>query len=102
MGTVEHNVKRSGLTLWPFVYYVGAAERATATARLPQEVASVFWVPIGHLFDHQHVTELEYPLGASASSFPGIQFGEHVIWGLTLRVLASFAEVMQRQLPALA
>lgn len=102
MRNVEHNVKRSGLTLWPFVYYVGDAERATATARLPLEVASVFWVPIGHLFDHQHVTELEYPLGGSASTFPGIQFGEHVIWGLTLRVLASFAEVMQRQLPALA
>lgn len=102
MRNVEHNVKRSGLTLWPFVYYVGADERAAATARLPAEVASVFWVPIGHLFDHQHVTELEYPMGVTASTFPGIQFGEHVIWGLTLRVLASFAEVMQRQLPALA
>lgn len=57
-------------------------------------------MPIGHLFDHQHVTELEYPMGVTAW-FPGIQFGEHVIWGLTLRVLASFAEVMQRRLPAL-
>lgn len=102
MRNVEHNVKRSGLTLWPFVYHVGADERACATARLPAEVASVFWVPIGHLFDHQHVTELEYPMGVTATTFPGIQFGEHVIWGLTLRVLASFAEVMQRQLPALA
>ncbi len=102
MRNVEHNIKRSGLTLWPFVYHVGADERAAATARLPAEVASVFWVPIGHLFDHQHVTELEYPMGVTASTFPGIQFGEHVIWGLTLRVLASFAEVMQRQLPALA
>lgn len=102
MRNVEHNVKRSGLTLWPFVYYVGQEQRAMATARLPKEVASVFWVPIGHLFDHQHVTELEYPLGVTASTFPGIQFGEHVIWGLTLRVLASFAEVMQRELPALA
>ncbi len=101
MRNVEHNVKRSGLTLWPFVYHVGADERACATARLPAEVASVFWVPIGHLFDHQHVTELEYPMGVTATTFPGIQFGEHVIWGLTLRVLASFAEVMQRQLPAL-
>lgn len=102
MRNVERNVKRQGLTLWPFVYYVGAEQRASATARLPLEVASVFWVPIGHLFDHQHVTELEYPMGVTASTFPGIQFGEHVIWGLTLRVLASFAEVMQRQLPALA
>ena len=102
MRAVEHNVKRAGLTLWPFVYYVGPAEQAMATARLPQEVASVFWVPLGHLFDANAVTELEYPLGITATTFPGIQFGEHVIWGLTLRVLASFAEVMQRRLPALA
>ncbi len=101
MRVVERNVTRSGLTLWPCVYYVGQAEQAMATARLPHEVASVFWVPIGHLFDVNAVTELEYPLGVTASIFPGIQFGEHVIWGLTLRVLASFAEVMERSLPAL-
>ena len=100
MRPIEHNAQRAGLTLWPFVYQVGAAERALASARLPQEVASVFWVPIAHLFDEEAVTELEYP-GLTASTFPGIQFGEHVIWGLTLRVLASFAEVMRRSLPAL-
>lgn len=102
MRAVERNVRRGGLTLWPFVYHVGAAERAQATARIPAEVASVFWVPIGHLFDEAAVTELEYPPGSGSPTWPGIQFGEHVIWGLTLRVLASFAEVMQRSLPALA
>lgn len=101
MRAVETNSLRAGLTLWPFVYHVGAEERAIAMPRLPLEVASVFWVPIDHLFDEGAVTEYEYP-GLTASVFPGIQFGEHVIWGLTLRVLASFAEVMQRRLPALA
>ena len=101
MRPVQNNALRAGLTLWPFVYYVGADEQAMATVRLPHEVASVFWVPIGHLFDAAAVTELEYPPGVSANTFPGILFGDHVIWGLTLRVLASFAEVMQRTLPAL-
>lgn len=100
MRPVQNNAARAGLTLWPFVYYVGAEQQAMATVRLPHEVASVFWVPLGHLFDTAAVTELEYPLGVTASTFPGIQFGDHVIWGLTLRVLASFAEVMQRTLPA--
>lgn len=100
MRPIADNPQRAGLTLWPFVYQIGPAERALATARLPHEVASVFWVPLGHLFDEAAVTELEYP-GLTASTFPGIQFGEHVIWGLTLRVVASFAEVMQRRLPAL-
>jgi 8-oxo-dGTP pyrophosphatase MutT (NUDIX family) len=100
MRPIEPNARRDSLTLWPFVYYVGAEERATATVRLPHEVASVFWVPIAHLFDAEAVMEYEYP-GVTGNIFPGIQFGEHVIWGLTLRVLASFAEVMQRSFPAL-
>lgn len=102
MRLVDRNIRRDALTLWPFIYYVGNAERAMAEVRLPHEVASVFWVPIEHLFDANAVTEFEYPLGITATTFPGIQFGEHVIWGLTLRVLASFAEVMQRPLPALS
>jgi 8-oxo-dGTP pyrophosphatase MutT (NUDIX family) len=100
MRLVENNASRAALTLWPHLYRVSAAERALAGPRIPQEVADVFWVPLDHLFDEARVIEYEYP-GVTASVFPGIQFGEHVIWGLTLRVLASFAEVMQRRLPAL-
>lgn len=98
---VQPNTLRGGLTLSPFVYYVGDSGHPVARPRLPAEVASVFWVPIGHLFDAEHVTELAYPPGSSASLWPGIRFEQHVIWGLTLRVLASFAEVMRRELPAL-
>lgn len=92
---------RGRLTLSPFAYYVPPAVRAQATVRIPAEVATVFWVPLDHLFDHRAVTELEYELGGSLSLFPGIGFGEHVIWGLTLRVLQSFAEIIERPLPAL-
>lgn len=98
---VYPNSARAGLTLWPFVYYVGDAGHACAIPRLPQEVASVFWVPINHLFDARAVTELAYPPGAANALFPGIRYEQHVIWGLTLRVLASFASVLERELPAL-
>lgn len=98
---IQPTSARGSLTLWPFVYYVADTGHGVATPRLPQEVASVFWVPIGHLFDAGAVTELAYPPGSSAALFPGIRFDEHVIWGLTLRVLASFAEVMCRELPAM-
>lgn len=88
---------RGGLTLSPFVYHVDDSERASAHARLPHEVASVFWVPLAHLFDPRTATELEYP-AAGAGWWPGIRYGEHVIWGLTLRVLQSFAEIVDRDL----
>ena len=44
------------------------------------------------------IPELEYPLGGSPQRFPGIRYGDHVIWGLTLRILDSFAEIMERDL----
>ncbi len=86
--------------LSPFVYYVGAGARSTARVRERHEVASVFWVPLQHLFDRNSATELEYPMSGTATTFPGIRYGDHVIWGLTLRILESFAEIMQRPLAA--
>ncbi|MFZ5654779.1 MAG: NUDIX hydrolase [Pseudomonadota bacterium] len=82
------------LTLSPFVYYLGGGVQHLASPRLPQEVAEVFWVPLGHLRADQAATELEYPIGGVPATFPGIRFGEHVIWGLTLGVLDSFFELV--------
>lgn len=98
---IERNDLRESMTLSPFVYYVDQQTKNTAFARIPEEVAQVFWVPISHLFDEAAVTQLDYPIAETWSTFPGILFGEHVIWGLTLRVLDSFAELTQRTLPAL-
>ena len=97
---IDRNDLRESMTLSPFVYYVDQDTKNTAFARIPEEVAHVFWVPITHLFDESAVTQLDYPIAETWSTFPGIQFGEHVIWGLTLRVLDSFAEITQRTLPA--
>lgn len=86
--------------LSPFIYFVDSPTRETAFVREAHEVASVFWVPISHLFDSTTATELDYPLGGSTQTFSGIRFGEHVIWGLTLRILESFADIMQCELAA--
>lgn len=94
-------IQRQALNyLSPFVYHVESQAQTIARAREKHEVASVFWVPLPHLFDRSAATELEYPMGGTATRFPGIRYGEHVIWGLTLRVLESFAEIMQRDLAA--
>lgn len=92
---------RRGLSLFPFVYFVDERTRAQATVRLPEEVASVFWVPVSHLFDPDAVTRLDYCLDGNDLTFPAVQFDEHVIWGLTLHVLNSFAKLVERPLPAL-
>ena len=91
---------RRGLTLFPSVYFVDEATRSTATVNAPEEVASVFWVPFSHLLDPLAVTQLEYSLDESPATFPGVQFGDHVIWGLTLHLVNSFAKLVNKPLPA--
>ena len=88
------------MVLSPFIYHIGAGKQASAFVREPAEVANVFWVPMQHLFDEASATELEYPMSGSSMSFPGIRFEDHVIWGLTLNVLDSFAQIMQCKLPS--
>lgn len=92
-------VATRNLVLSPFIYHIGTDEKATVFAREPDEVAHVFWVPLRHLFKQSSATELEYPIGGSGMTFPGIRYEEDVIWGLTLNVLDSFAQIMQRELP---
>jgi len=92
---------RRGITLFPFVYCVDEATQQQATARQPEEVASVFWVPFQHLTDDKAVTTLEYDLDGSRKSFPGIQFEDHIIWGLTLHLLHGFAGLVRQPFPAL-
>lgn len=90
---------RGSLTLSPFMYHLPAGAKRLASPKDPAEVARVFWVPMSHLFDERAVTELDYPLGGSVSSFPGIGYDGEIIWGLTLRILNSFAEVMGHSMP---
>jgi 8-oxo-dGTP pyrophosphatase MutT (NUDIX family) len=92
-------VATRNLVLSPFIYHIGSDEKNTVFAREPEEVAHVFWVPMSHLFKQSSATELEYPIGGSGMTFPGIRYQEDVIWGLTLNVLDSFAQIMQRELP---
>ena len=92
---------RRGVTVYPFVYVVDQEIRGQANARQPEEVASVFWVPLTHLFADANVTKLDYCLDGHQQQFPGVQYDEHVIWGLTLHLAHSLARRLGQSFPAL-
>jgi 8-oxo-dGTP pyrophosphatase MutT (NUDIX family) len=48
------------------------------------EVAAAMWVRVASLLDPAAATEFEL----AGRRFPGIAIGEHVLWGMTLRLLA--------------
>ena len=62
----------------------------------PREVQDALWIPLQHLLDPRAAVRHHW---SGLVGFPGIRHGERVIWGLTHRILASFAETLRLQLP---
>jgi 8-oxo-dGTP pyrophosphatase MutT (NUDIX family) len=73
-----------------FVYHVGPD--AAPLAANQEEVAEAYWAPLSDLWDEKNADHF--------GAYPAIRFHGHFIWGLTLRVLAQFAEAVGRPLPA--
>lgn len=106
IGALPTHAIRANMTLSPFIYFIQPLQewgppQQVATARDLQEVSSVFWVPLSHMFASKNTTTLDYPQNGISTTFPGIQFEGHVIWGLTLSVLKTFAQLVDQTLPAL-
>jgi 8-oxo-dGTP pyrophosphatase MutT (NUDIX family) len=65
-----------------------------AVVRPNHEVALAMWVPLSHLADPASVTEhLHEPGSGTALRFPAIGYQDHVIWGITHRIIAHFLEI---------
>ena len=94
-------------SLSPFVYHLGADFLRSEAgggwrATLSHEVSEAFWVPLRHLFDPHAATRIEWARpGRAETVHPGIDFEGRVIWGLTLRVLDTFADLVGKRLAAL-
>src|SRR5262249_17100859 len=81
----------TGILLCPFVYYLGPE---TAELVPNSEVAGAYWIDLGYLWDKRNITQLDLVYNDIPMVFPAIRFGDQLIWGLTLRVLTVFAEVI--------
>ena len=95
---IERSAAIENMVLSPFVYHIGSRDQVVTSCD-PMEVAEVFWVPVKHLFDTKSVSDHEFSIRGSNMTFPGIKVGDHIIWGLTLRILGSFAQLMGYESP---
>lgn len=86
----------TSMVLSSFVYYLGAAPAALAPN---EEVAEAYWAPLSHLWDQRNATFLSLLRNGALVEFPAIRFHGHLIWGLTLRVLTLFSDVLGKPLP---
>ena len=95
-------IRRRGLDvdgiISPFLYYLG--ETPLPLRPDGDEVAAAHWVPLRHLWDPENLGTIQVPIDGVPEPRPGILFQDQIIWGLTYRILTSFAEVLGTPLPA--
>lgn len=101
IGALSHvRLRRRGLDargiLSPFIF---ALEGEPPPLLPNHEVNAAHWIPISYLWDPRNCTTLELEVYGEPLVFPGIQFNDEIIWGLTYRVLCLFADVVGRSLP---
>jgi len=88
----------TSMILSSFVYYLGPA---LVELTPNEEVAEAYWVSLDHLWDQRNATHLSILRNGDSMIFPAIRFREHLIWGLTLRVLTLFSDALGAPLPHL-
>lgn len=80
------------IVISPFVFAVPDRTEITPD---PQEVDATLWAPLAALRDEGAVTETLVELHEGRRSFPSLRFGEHVIWGLTHRIVTQFLRIAE-------
>ena len=61
-----------------------------ATLALSDEVHDAFWVPMARLTDSANWSDVELEIRGARRTFPAFRHGEHIVWGLTERILSQF------------
>lgn len=75
--------------------YVFTLDQRPPMTPHPDEVAEALWIPLPALFDRDAAVRFRW----AGMRFPAIEHGGRVIWGLTHRILGSFAQATGLELP---
>ncbi len=79
--------------------HVAAVERCLPLILSP-EVASAFWVPVETLRDPTASREVDLDLATGVRRVSSLSYKEHIIWGLTERILRQFFALLDSEMPA--
>jgi hypothetical protein len=76
--------------------FVAAVPESTEPLVNHAEVEFAVWVPVHTLREPGAMSEVLIHFEGSSRRLPSRQYGEHTIWGLTLRILEQFFEVLDQ------
>lgn len=118
LSTLDDVASNIGVRVYPFVGYISVVKDLKPN---PQEVAEIFTVPVSFLLATEPVTgdmematkpKPEFPFELLPPDYPRewkirtaytvsfYKYKQHVIWGLTAKVLSNFLESYRTQLTA--
>jgi 8-oxo-dGTP pyrophosphatase MutT (NUDIX family) len=84
--------RRTGLIITPIVY----ALREPSPALAPnEEVQTTLWVPLGQLARFEGASTMTYNYQGKDMVLPCLRLGEHVLWGLTYRMVILLLEALK-------
>jgi 8-oxo-dGTP pyrophosphatase MutT (NUDIX family) len=75
--------------------FVVAVPEATVAIANTTEVDFAVWVPLTALREPGAAGEILIQFEGGSRAYPSLHYGEHVIWGLTLRILKQFFELVE-------
>jgi 8-oxo-dGTP pyrophosphatase MutT (NUDIX family) len=78
--------------------HVAVVERSLPLTLSP-EVASAFWVPLEILRDPTASREVDLDLATGVMRVSSLSYKEHIIWGLTERILRQFFALLDADMP---
>ena len=79
------------MVVTPFVYVV---EQSLPELSLNHEVSDVLWGSLNDMYLGNSLTRGRFEVGGEVISYPGYSVGEHIVWGLTLRMLDQFFSML--------
>lgn len=79
------------MVVTPFVYVLEHSEPAFA---MNHEVADVLWGSLNDMYLGNSLTRGKFEVGGEVISYPGYSVGDHIVWGLTLRMLDQFFSML--------
>lgn len=80
------------LSITPYVFAVEPGHELTLA---PAEVDAAVWVPLAALRDERAAGEILIEIEGGSHRFPALTYEDYVVWGLTLRVLHHFLDVVR-------
>jgi 8-oxo-dGTP pyrophosphatase MutT (NUDIX family) len=100
IGRLDEIVTISNYHVTPYVGEIDPSVSPYEWRHQEFEVAEVLEVPLSHLLDPENAVEMPRMRDGQMVLQPGIQFGEHVVWGATYRILRNFLAVAVVPLPS--